>query len=59
MTSDRGILAKIDLRISSEIDHVGGVQSAKTPLSDKARSTWRRYCNAVGVTMVGRCGLRY
>jgi hypothetical protein len=53
------LLAKIDLRISSEIDHVGGVQSAKIPLSDKALSTWRRYCDAGGATMVGRCGLRY
>ena len=33
-TLDRGVLAKIDRRIFSELDHAGGVQLAKIPLSE-------------------------
>jgi uncharacterized protein YchJ len=51
MTLDRGVLAKIDRRILSELDHAGGVQLAKIPLSDAVWSTWRRYCDAGQVTM--------
>ena len=51
MTLDRGLLATIDRRILSELDHAGGVQLAKIPLSDAEWSTWRRYCDVVGVTM--------
>ena len=51
MTLDRGVLAKIDRRILSELDHSSGMQLAKIPLSDAEWSTWRRYCDAVGVTM--------
>jgi hypothetical protein len=51
MTLDRGVLAKIDRRILSELDHAGGVQLAKIPLSDAVWSTWRRYCDVVGATM--------
>ena len=51
MTLDRGVLAKIDRRILSELDHAGGVQLAKIPLSDAEWSTWRRYCDVVGITM--------
>ena len=51
MTLDRGVLAKIDRRIHSELDHAGGVQLAKIPLSDAEWSTWRRYCVVVGITM--------
>jgi len=51
MTLDRGILAKIDRRILSELDHSIGMQLVKVPLSDAEWSTWRRYCDAVGATM--------
>ena len=51
MTLDRGVLAKIDRRILSELDHTDGVQLAKVPVSDAEWSTWRRYCEVVGVTM--------
>ena len=51
MTLDRGILAKIDRRILSELDHSSGMQLVKVPLSDAEWSTWRRYCDVVGVTM--------
>ena len=51
MTLDRGTLAKIDRRILFELDHTEGVQLVKVPVSDAVWSTWRRYCDAIGVTM--------
>ena len=51
MSLDRGTLAKIDRRLFSELDHRSGVQLVKVPVSDATWSTWRRYCDAVGVTM--------
>jgi len=51
MTLDRGILAKIDRRIFSGFDRAEGVQLVKVPVSDAVWSTWRRYCDVVGVTM--------
>ena len=51
MTLDRGVLAKIDRRILSELDHSSGMQLVKVPLSDAEWSTWRRYCDVVGITM--------
>lgn len=51
MALDRGTLAKIDRRIFAELEHAGGTQVVKVPLSDAAWSTWRRYCQAIGLTM--------
>jgi hypothetical protein len=51
MTLDRGTLAKIDRRILAEFDHTDGVQLVKVPVTDATWSTWRRYCDVVGVTM--------
>ena len=51
MALDRGTLAKIDRRIFAEFDHAGGVQLVKVPVSDAAWSTWRRYCEAIELTM--------
>ncbi len=48
---DRGRLAKIDQRVFAELDHTGGVQMVKVPASDAAWSTWRRYCEAMGLSM--------
>jgi preprotein translocase subunit SecA len=48
---DRRVLAKVDRRILSELDHSEGVQLVKVPVSDAVWSTWRRYCDAVGVPM--------
>jgi len=48
---DRGTLARIDRRLLTEFDHSGGVQLVKVPASDAVWSTWKRYCNAVDVTM--------
>ena len=48
---DRGTLARIDRRLLTEFDHSGGVQLVKVPASDAVWSTWKRYCDAVDVTM--------
>ncbi len=51
MTLNRRLLAKIDRRVRSELDHTEGMQLVKVPVSDAAWSTWRRYCDVVGVPM--------
>ena len=51
MTVDRRLLAKVDRRLLSEMDHADGVQLVKVPVSDAVWSTWRRYCDAVGISM--------
>jgi hypothetical protein len=55
MTLNRGTLAKIDRHILSELGHTEGVQLVKVPVSDAVWSTWRRYCEAVGVRRGGGC----
>jgi hypothetical protein len=51
MTLNRQTLAKIDKEILSHMDHGEGVQLVKVPVSEAVWSTWRRYCEAAGVTM--------
>jgi len=51
MTLTRSALARIDARIRSSLDHEEGVQLVKVPVSEAVWSTWRRYCEAVGVPM--------
>ncbi len=51
MTSKRRLLAKIDSGLRSELDHDEGVQLVKVPVSNAVWSTWRRYCDLVGVPM--------
>ena len=51
MGLDHGTLAKIDRSILSELDHGEGVHLVKVPVSDAVWSTWRRYCEAVRLTM--------
>ncbi len=48
---DRRLLANVDRRLLSEMDHADGVQLVKVPVSAAVWSTWRRYCDAVGVSM--------
>jgi len=58
MALDRGTLAKIDRRVFAELEHIAVTQMVKIPLSNAAWSTWRRYCQAAGLTMgVGIAGL--
>jgi uncharacterized protein YecA (UPF0149 family) len=47
----RGTLARVDRRVFVELDHFGGMQAVKVPVSDAVWSTWRRYCEALGFTM--------
>jgi hypothetical protein len=51
MALDRGTLAKIDRRLFSELGHTVATQTVKVPLSDAMWSIWRRYCEAIGLTM--------
>jgi|SRR3990172_37660 len=51
MALDRGYLAKIDRRVFAELGHTVATQAVKVPLSDAMWSTWRRYCEAIGLTM--------
>ncbi len=48
---DHGRLAKIDLRVFAELNAAGGVQMVKVPVSEALWSTWRRYCEAMGLSM--------
>jgi hypothetical protein len=51
MELDRGGLAKIDRRILSGFDHDEHSQMVRVPVSEAMWSTWRRYCEALGVAM--------
>ena len=51
MTLNRQTLAKIDKQLLSQMDHDEGVQLVKVPVSEAVWSTWRRYCEAVGIPM--------
>lgn len=51
MALDRGTLAKIDRRVFGELDHTVATQAVKVLLSDAVWSTWRRYCEAIGLSM--------
>jgi len=51
MALDRGTLAKIDRRIFAKFGHTVETQTVKVPLSDAMWSTWRRYCQAIELTM--------
>lgn len=57
MALDRGVLARIDRRVLSELDHGKGTQLVKVPVSDAVWATWRRYCDVVGVSMGGAIGI--
>ena len=51
MSLDHGVLARIDARIFRELGRAARPQMVKVPVSDAVWSTWRRYCEAVGVTL--------
>ena len=51
MALDRGTLAKIDRRVFAELNHTDGVQAVKVPVPDAVWSTWRRYCQAMELSM--------
>ncbi|MCZ7532367.1 MAG: SEC-C metal-binding domain-containing protein [Acidimicrobiia bacterium] len=51
MTLSRGTLAKVDAKLRSELGHDEEIRLVKVPASEAVWSTWRRYCDAVGVPM--------
>lgn len=51
MALDRGTLRRIDRLVLGGIDHGDGVRLVKVPLSKAVWATWRRYCQAIGLTM--------
>ncbi len=51
MSLNRQTLAKVDSRLRSELGHDEEIHLVKVPASDAVWSTWRRYCDAVGVPM--------
>jgi preprotein translocase subunit SecA len=51
MALDRGRLTKIDRRVFAELNHTAGTQAVKVPVSDALWSTWRRYCEALRLSM--------
>ncbi len=51
MTLNRQTLTKIDKQILSQMGHGEGVQLVKVPVSEAVWSTWRRYCEAIGIPM--------
>ena len=51
MSLNRRILAGVDARLGSELAHDEDPRQVKVPVSDAVWSTWRRYCDAVGVPM--------
>ena len=51
MALDRGTLSRIDRRVFAELAHTAGVQAVKVPVSDAVWSAWRRYCEAIGLSM--------
>ena len=58
MVLGRGRLPKIDRKVFAELSHSNGVQAVKVPVSDAVWSTWRRYCDALGISMgIGVAGL--
>ncbi len=51
MALDRGTLTRTDRRVFAELAHAAGVQAVKVLVSDAVWSTWRRYCEAIGLSM--------
>lgn len=51
MTLNRQVLAKVDKHLLSQLDHQEAVQLVKVPVSNAVWSTWRRYCEALGIPM--------
>lgn len=51
MDLDRGMLAKIDRKILSGLDHDEQYQIVRVPVSEAAWSMWKRYCGALGISM--------
>jgi hypothetical protein len=48
---DRGVLAKIDRQLLAGLRHDQTSRMVRVPVSDAMWATWKRYCDALGVSM--------
>lgn len=51
MALDRGKLANVDRRLLAELNREDNWQLVKVPVSPVTWSTWKRYCDVVGLSM--------
>ncbi len=51
MDLDRGTLAKIDRSVLSRLGHDERYRMVRVPVSEAVWSAWRRYCDAIGISM--------
>ena len=51
MDLDRGVLARIDRRLLAELDRDERFQMVRVPVTPAKWSTWKRYCDAAGISM--------
>lgn len=51
MDLDRGTLAKVDRKVLSGLGHDESWQMVRVPVSEAVWSAWKRYCDALGISM--------
>ena len=51
MDLDRGTLAKIDRKVLSGLGRDESWQMVRVPVSEAVWSAWKRYCDALGISM--------
>lgn len=51
MDLDRGTLARIDRKVVSGLGHDETYRMVRLPVSEATWSTWKRFCDAVGISM--------
>ena len=51
MDLDRGVLARIDRRLLAGLDRDERFQMVRVPVTPAKWSTWKRYCDAAGISM--------
>jgi hypothetical protein len=51
MELDRGVLARIDRKLLAELGHDETYRMVRVPVTPSKWSTWKRYCDAAGVSM--------
>lgn len=51
MDLDRGTLSKIDRRVLSGLSHGESWQMVRVPVSEAVWLAWKRYCDALGMSM--------
>jgi hypothetical protein len=48
---DRATLARVDRKLASGLGHDETYRMLRVPVSDAIWSTWRRYCEGLGIPM--------